>query len=219
MLDLTEEPDLGYVFYPYEIENHPGHPRLDVIITQEPTGRHFDPEKVHFEVLSVTGDLDQVNFHHPWAQSKQYRVCPGMIMMTDRRGKRIEAFSFGGDLQILSAQDHTVLALSSSAPIFPLFTAHDLPMWIVAEVEILLAEQEAHWSPQQPRDFKAHLGTVDPLRIYACCLQAMQNKGDQIHCGDEDLDRQGVHFVNSEIERIREEDDWPASVPALDQLC
>ena len=50
MLDLSHEPDLGYIFYPYETPDHPGHPRLDIIIHEKPTNRHFDPQKVQYKV-------------------------------------------------------------------------------------------------------------------------------------------------------------------------
>ena len=183
MLDLSHEPDLGYIFYPYKTPEHPGHPRLDVIIPAAPTYRHFDPQKVEFHVASATGDIEHISIHHPWTMEKRYRVCACRIFLTDRKAKRVDAFSFGGDLQILSDEDHTVCALVSPAPIFPLFTTHDLPMWIVAEFEILLAQQEAHWDPQHPHDFERHLAAVDPFLLYASCLQALQNKAGNIHSG------------------------------------
>ena len=52
MSDISQEPDLGYIFYPYDAFEHPGHPRLDVTIQEKPTYRHFDPVEASFLVVS-----------------------------------------------------------------------------------------------------------------------------------------------------------------------
>ena len=218
MLDLSHEPDLGYIFYPYQTLDHPGHPRLDVIISAEPTYHHYDPQKIHLPIVSSTGDIGHISVYHPWTLQKKYRVCAGRINLIDRKGKQVEAFSFGGDLQILPDKDHTVCALVSDAPIFPLFTTLDLPMWIVGECEILLARQKADWDPQHPHDFEAHLAAVEPFVLYAACLQALQDKIDHIHTGAEELDRHGAHFVQAEIKRLREIKEWPPLQPAIGRL-
>lgn len=218
MLDLSHEPDLGYVFYPHEVSDLLGHPRLDVIIMATPTYRHFDPQRAQFQVVSPTNNIEHVSIHHPWSLRKKYRVCAGRILLTDRTSKCVEAFSFGGDLQILSDAEHTVCALRSPAPIFPLFTTHDLFMWITAEVEILLARQKAHWDPQHPHDFEMHLATVDPLLLYASCLQVLQDRSGHIHSGMKILDNQGQHFVQKEIQQLQEKRKWPIRLPSLDQL-
>lgn len=215
MLDLTHEPDLGYIFYPPETHHHPGHPRLDVIIPATPTYRHFDPQKVRFQVTSPSGGITQLTIHHPWTMGKLYRVCAGRIFVTDRVPKVVEAFSFGGELQILSDAEHTVCALTSTAPIFALIELDDLPMWITAEVEGLLARQKAHWNPQQPHNFETHLATLDPLLVYASCLQTLQHQPWPEHDGAE---FDGPHFVQAEIKRLQTKGKWPVAVPSLDQL-
>ena len=215
MLDLSHEPSLGYLFYPHNVPDHPGHPRLDVIIPAVPTYRHFDPQKAQFPIVSATRDIEHISIHHPWTLRKKYQVCAGRILMTDRTTKRVEAFSCGGELQILSDEEHTICALVSDAPIFPLFTTHDLPVWIVAEIEILLAHQKAHWDPQHPHDFDTFLATVDPFLLYVSCLQAIRNKAAHLHTGAEALDQQGIQFVQTEIERLQEKGDWPPQLLTL----
>lgn len=217
MVDFADEPDLGYYFHPSEVADHPGHPRLDIIIPAKPTHRHFDPQKARFSV-AARNDIQQLIVHHPWTMRKQYRVSPGLIIITDRKEKRVEAYSFGGDLEIVSNTDRTVCALVSPAPIFPLFTTHDLPMWLMCEFEILLAEQEADWDPRHPHEFEAHAATVDPFLLYVSCLQALQDKADGLHGEMTGLDQQGFHFVQTEIERLQREGKWPLRLPALDQL-
>jgi hypothetical protein len=219
MLDLSNEPDLGYVFYPYKTIDHPGHPRLDVIISRKPTYRHFDPERVNFPVVSQTEDfVKHVVIRHPWTLKKRYRVCAGRIVLTDLQGKRIEAFSFGGDLQIVSDAEHTICVLQSRAPIFSLHALHDLPTWITVESEIILARQRAHWDPKHPHEFQTHLATLDPLLLYASCLQTIQDKHCDLYLEEEELDHQGLHFVQTEIHRLQENEEWPLLVPTPDQL-
>lgn len=219
MLDLSHEPDLGYIFYPYEVKNHPGHPRLDIVLQEIPTERHFDPQQAHFKGISSNGCIEQITIHHPWPLAARYRVCAGRIILKDRRGKLVEAFSFGGDLQIRSDIGCTVCGLISTAPIFPLFTTHDLPMWITAEVEVILARQNAHWDPRHPYDYEAHLARMDPFLLYASSLQTLQDQAaahTYLEVGE--LDHQGEHFVRAEIQRLKEKGVWPERLPTPDQL-
>ena len=219
MLDLVHEPDLGYVFYPLEIGDHPGCRRMDVIIQEKPTNRHYDPEKAQYHVAVPTGNIEHLTISHPWALGTRYRVCAGRIILSDRKGKRVEAFSFGGDLQILSASDHTVCGLQSTAPIFPLFTTADLPMWITAEAEILLAQQKAHWDPTHPHVFEEKLVQAKPFLLYASCLKAIQDKAaEHFYSEARELAQQGVHFVDAEIRRLRDEGRWPKQLPTPAQL-
>jgi hypothetical protein len=219
MSDISQEPDLGYIFYPYDAFEHPGHPRLDVIIQEKPTYRHFDPVKASFLVVSRMADkLEQISVRYPWTLGKSYRVCAGRIYLKDRAGNGVEAFSTGGDLQVVSDQDRTVAVLESSAPIFALRRTHDLPMWITSEIEIILARQKAHWDPLHPHEFVNHLATLDPLLLYASCLQAIQDKTDALFLQEDELDHQGEQFVRSEIQRLKENDQWPVILPTPDQL-
>ncbi len=219
MLDLTHEPDLGYVFYPLEISDHPGYQRMDVIIQQEPTNRHYDPEQAQYHVVAPTGNIEHITISHPWTLGTRYQVCAGRIFLTDRKGKRVEAFSFGGDLQILSAANHTVCGLQSTAPIFHLVTIADLPMWITAEVEILLAERKAHWDPTHPHDFEEKLVKANPFLLYASCLKAIQDKAaDHFYSEAGGLTQGGIHFVDVEIQRFRDEGTWPEQLPTPAQL-
>jgi hypothetical protein len=138
--------------------------------------------------------------------------------LSDRTGKRVEAFSFGGDLQILSDDEHTVCALKSTAPIFSLFKIHDLPMWITAEVEIILARQKAHWDPMHPHDFEEHVAMLDPFLLYACCLKFIQDRRCNLYLEEEKLDHQGEQFIESEIQRLKGNGQWPLLLPMPDEL-
>ena len=215
MLDLSNEPDLGYIFYPSDIPHYPGHPRLDVVITEQPTKRHFDPQQARFQVVNPVGRIEQMTVHHPWPFGKKYRVCAGRIYIRDRVPKTVEAFSFGGELQILSTNEQTVCALTSPVPILDLVGTHNLSMWFTAEVEILLAQQNATQNLQQPEEFGTCLANVEPLVLYASCLQTLHDKKWPVH---ENEYLEGQHFVQSEIKRLKETSMWLMPVPSLDQL-
>jgi hypothetical protein len=219
MVDLSHEPDLGYIFYPHDISNHPGHPRLDVIIPAEPTFRHYDPVKVQFQVIPAAAELERLTIHHPWSLGHQYRVSAGRILITDRKGKKVEAFSFGGDLQVQNEQTRTICAHTSPAPIFPLFFPHALPSWFAVEAEVLLAERKADWDPLHPHNFEAHLTTVEPFHLYAGCLHALQEKVDAQLRKRDQMAGQGSYFVRAEIKRLKQAGMWPVPlVPLADLL-
>lgn len=215
MIDISHEPDLGYIFYPSEIPHYPGYSRLDVILTELPTERHFDPTKVQFPIVSPQNRTERLIVHHPWSSGGKYRVCAGRIFIADRIDKKVEAFSFGGELQVFSDQQRTICALVSPAPILNLFATHNLPMWLASEAEILLAEQKVHWLRHRHDVFEAHLGNVDPLFLYISCLQALHEKKWHVH---EDVYGAGPHFVQDEIKRLQATEHWPLLTPSLTQL-
>lgn len=218
MLNHSQEPNLGYIFYPYEGTDHPGHPQLDIIIQAVPTFKHYDPEKVNFRIVSAENAIQDISIRHPWTYENRFRVCAGLIILSDRNGKRVEAFSFGGELEIRKEAENTNCSLKSPAPIFALFEPNNLSAWFVDEIEILLAKQKAHWNPQHPHDFETHLATVEPFRLYASCLQALMTLVAGKHFAPEGVEFEGQHFVQNEIKRFRDKSEWPVLVPTLDQL-
>jgi hypothetical protein len=219
MQDLSKEPDLGYVFYPYDGIEHPGHPRMDVIIHKTPTLRHFDPEEACYLIATHKGHkLEHIHISHPWTQAKKYQVCAGRIMVSDRKGKRVEAFSFGGDLQISVDDRETVCVLKSPAPIFYLGQVRCLPTWLTSEAEIILARQKAHGDAIHRNFFEEHLAQVDPFLLYASSLRAMQDRPCDCYLEEDELEHECGRFIRSEIERLRENDRWPLHVPKPDEL-
>ena len=208
-LDLSQEPDLGYYFYPPVDDGHPGHPRMDVILTAKPTARHFDPQKVRYVIATGKG-IGQLTVHHPWTLGKQYRVRAGRIRLTDRVGKVVEAFSLGGDLTIVCEKTRTICALTSPAPIFPLTRTLDVNMCLTAEMEIVLAEQKANWDPAHPFAYEEHLAAVNPLDLYTCLLDMLRRKGSHLHSGSSELDCDARHFIESEVANLKARDEWPA---------
>ncbi len=211
-------PDLGYHFYPPQEMHHPGHPRLDVFLSARPSGQHFDPLRAEYPAPAAHGGIEALTVQHPWSRAKQYRVCAGRILLTDRLGKRVEAFSYGGDLQIETRALQTHCALRSAAPIFALYGPLGLPMWLAAETEILLACLEARVDRQGARDFDERLARMAPQTLYVCSLQALLEKWCHSRSGSRALDRQGEHFIHEEIARLQESGSWPRAGCSMAEL-
>lgn len=74
MLDLTHEPDLGYVFYPNETPDHPGHPRMDVIIPAIATHQHYDLKKFNFKLSrrQKTSNISSYTIPGHWGKSIKF---------------------------------------------------------------------------------------------------------------------------------------------------
>ena len=223
MLDLSPDPNSGFLFHPYEVDNHPGYRQLDALLPAMPTYPHFDTHKAKFRIISHTGDIKRLSVRHPWISKKEYLLCPGHLFLVDRNGEQIECFSFGGMVQISADDEQTTCTFTSPSPILPMRTVHDLSMWLVVEIEVLLARQEARWNPADHRDFDAHLATIDPLLLYASCLQALHEKSlakqkAHVRSSDEKLEHQGRRFLREEIERLKMDGSWPVQRPFLADL-
>ena len=222
MLDLSPDPKSGFLFHPYEVEDHPGYRQLDASLPAMPTSPHFDTHKAKFRIVSHTGDIERFSIRHPWMK-KEYPLCPGHLSLIALDGEQMECFTFGGTVQISTDDEQTTCTFTSPSPILPMRTIHDLSMWLVVEIEVLLARQEARWNPADHSDFDAHLATIDPLLFYTSCLQALHEKSlaeqkAHVRSSDEKLEHQGRLFLREEIERLKMNGGWPVQRPFLADL-
>jgi hypothetical protein len=212
----AERQDLGYIFHPKRYQHAPGYPRLDIVLRPEPTHRHFDPEWVEIEVVGGDGELTSLTVRHPWRSRKQrFRVRPGRFCWGDRKEEECAAFIFGGTLQIATTEADTTCVITSAAPLLYAANHSSIPMLLICEVEILLAEKRA--TTTQPLEvFQQRLATLDPLMLYAACLDALVEK---FEAPDPDH-RPAVEFAQFlETERqIVENEVRPRRLPPLDQL-
>ncbi len=168
--------ELGYFFHPTRVPKAIGHPQLDIVLRPAPTGRHFDPEKVHFEVACVNGGVESLTVHHPWRwPTHHYCVSAGRVIWRDRLDKTVEAFTFGGSLQIEPCESYTACVLTSPAPILRLVSDADIPTMLALEVEVLLAERRAAWV-DDPASIEERVAAADPLVLYYSCLKALKGK-------------------------------------------
>lgn len=211
------EREFGYYFHSREHSDSPGHPRLDVLLRSVPTGKHFDPEKLSLTVASEPRGTEFLRIHHPWPWLEQYQACAGRVILQDRKGKKVEAFTFGGDLRIESQEMLTACFLSSPAPILELIGTSSIPVMLAEETEIMFAERRADWEPDHSA-FEDRLTAADPLTLYCTCLEALKEKFERYPSRGEEFIQQFVHFLYTEIKTLHELDKWPGSIPTLAEI-
>ncbi len=214
VIDTSHEPDLGYVFHP--ANSCFGGTRFDVIMHAQPTQRHYDPEKVQATIVRQSG-TETVHLHCTTSPG-QYRLCPGRIVLTDRVGKQVAAFCFGGELHIIHQPPETICVFQSAAPILDMTVYHSTDALLAKEVEILLAQRRAAWNPQQPHRFDQHIAQVDPAVLFAACLEALVAKFATFPHVSDPVHRQFVHDVQQEIKGWQQDGRWPAPLPPLADL-
>jgi hypothetical protein len=179
----NELPKIGYQFHHPSIGHADDKFRLDIYLTSESTEQHFDVLRATFLVHSPRKTVTNLKVLHPWEFEESARVCPGSVIMEDRKGKKEEAFSFGGQLQIFLKGSITTCSLVSTAPILHKSGGTKIEELFVEEVEILLAEQRAKFA--QPASDHDVFCQIDPLDLYIACLEGLKEKIRRFKHGDE----------------------------------
>ncbi len=200
MLDQAfDTHELGYSFFPPGEPHEIGHPQLQIIIRPTPTEKHFDPEIVTCTVAPTSGGTDELRVHHPWVSEPTYRVCAGHVLIEDRKGKQVAAFTFGGALHIDSNDQRTMCRLTSPAPILQCsLTSDPLEVMLGEEVEILFAERRAAWLHDEDA-FDKRLAAADPLALYQACLRALRDKFEQFPKWEEPIIAKLIHFLHTTL--------------------
>lgn len=209
--------DIGYLFYPPAQEHAPGHSRLDVFIREHPTGRHFDPESAQAMVVAGDGCAAVITVRHPWPHFAEYRLCAGRITVADRKGKEMEAFTFGGKLLIEPQKAVTRCALASDAPIIHLIDSFSVEGLLAEETEVLLAERRAAWLADADT-YERRLSALEPLTLYVVCLKALDEKFAHSHGSDEDHRHRFLHFLRAEQQRLSDVRSWPGRVAGVEDV-
>jgi hypothetical protein len=217
MIDIPHEPDLGYIFYPAADDGVFGSTRLDVVLHEHPTRRHYDPESIQVTIATSQESTNVLHFNYS-TPSDRFRVCAHRILIVDRVGKRIEVFCFGGTLDILNHQQETICVFQSPAPILDLTSLHSVHMLFASEVEILIAERRAAWNPHHPHEFMRHLAQVEPTSLYIACLDTIAAKFAEYPHISDPVYHQFIHLLQQEIEAWRRNGRWPLIVPKLTDL-
>jgi hypothetical protein len=214
--------DFGYAFEPPAPASHPGHRRLTVVLRPHPTERHYDPERADWPVVTAYHELDRLALFHPWPVSGEHRAAPGRIILTDRKAKVVQAFTFGGTLRVDASDERVVAVLESPAPILPLLPPHDIAEFLADEVDILLARRRAYWDQQrQPHaadGFEERLARVEPLPLYQACLATVRDQLAHTPSLFHDTEHRLAAFLRHEIASLDQAGHWPLHVPTLEQL-
>ncbi len=179
-------PKIGYLYH-YPQINHPTDIfRLDIFISSIPTEQHFDVMRARFYVKLLNGETEHLTIFHPWHNEKTAQVLAGVIIMEDRKGKKEEAFTFGGQLKIESQGLQTVCILVSPAPIYEISGATSLNRLFIDELEILFAEHRA--ANPNHNEYETQLVKTDPFELYLACLKELIRKFEEFPHKDD------IHF-------------------------
>ncbi len=212
-----EKPKLGYWFYPAEDANAPGGNRLEIVISETPSLAHFDPERVELDVKIKGVFKEHLKIVHPWDFDQSYQVLKGIIEIVDRKGKKEEAFSFGGSLTIDSGESATICTHTSPAPILEMSKVGSLIMLFIEEIEILFAERSASLLAE-PHLYEQHLANADPYQLYLACLQTLIEKYDSLKTVEKARGHEFRDFLHRERRRLREAGLLPREIPPLSQV-
>ncbi len=175
-MDTYAEFDLGYWFESFDDQDALGHRALNVNVYRTPTGRHFDPDRLAFPTVNAGGALTNVTITHPWRGRDRLRVVVGDIIIRDRRQKRVEAFTFGGEATFRLLPDRTYCSFTSPVPFLqraPGVSMHDPDSVLVEEIEALLARRHAAWRGDDA-GFAQRLAAMDPTVLYVASLKALE---------------------------------------------
>jgi hypothetical protein len=208
-------PEIGYLYH-YPNLDHPEEKfRLDIFVTSEPTRLHFDVLRAHFMVEKEPDQSDKLSVKHPWIFEREAHVCPGLVVMEDKAGKKEEAFTFGGQLTIQSREFYTVCNLISTAPILELSQAAPLNQFLIEEIEILFAEQRAKFAAR--KEYDSRVCAVEPIRLYQASLISVMEKIDRLREVDERY-RQLSVYLHQQVYRISAAGYWKEPGNTLEQL-
>ncbi len=213
---IIDAEELGYSFLPAAEPHVIGHAQLTVVIRPAPTEKHFDPEVAICTVAVASGGVMPLRLHHPWILDTTYRVCAGHITLEDRKGKQVNAFTFGGEVRIDSNVHRTVCHFTSPAPILEHSRQRDtLEVLLGEEAEILFAERRAA-ARNQADGFDHRLAAAEPLQLYLACLVALRDKIDRWPNWEEPIHLEFKHFLHTTLERRLAAE--PIDLPALADL-
>ncbi len=166
--------DFGYAFEPDSSPDHPAHTRLRIVLRAHPTHAHYDPERVTLPIITPGHEIQALQLYHPWPADRAYRAAAGRIVLQDRLGKKVEAFSFGGAVTLDAEPEYVVVHLESPAPILALQFPGSVSSHLTDAVEGLLAQRRAaHDVAGQPHYFETCLAQLAPDALYQACLHAL----------------------------------------------
>jgi hypothetical protein len=217
MVEKSERklPKIGYLYH-YPKLDHPTEKfRLDIFVSSVPTEQHFDVLRAHFFVKTAHESIARLTVTHPWNYEKSARVCAGVVIMEDRKGKKEEAFTFGGQLKIEGKEQQTVCNLVSPATILEISRATSKYGLFIDELEIILAEQQARYRDRQ--EYEKQLCGADPFRLYLACLRELIQKLESFQHKDENY-QQLLIFLHSEEHRLEEAGLLEKPIPTLETI-
>jgi hypothetical protein len=162
----------GYQLKPGEPPYAPGHHRLLVAIREFPTEMHYDPESIQLRMGDAGDSVNwtTIRLRFPVYGIKQ--VGLGRLIIADRVDKRVEFFTYGGELDATYSHDEAVYELRSGAPILEITEdLQSFPDQLAFETEVIVAEAQARWHGND----QAYSRQLAQLEAGPCYLAAVRS--------------------------------------------
>ena len=194
---------LGYELYPPRRRSEPGYPRLDVWLSDQISGMHFDPRQLRLPVLDQSGGVEWTTIDHPYSGLSNLRLCAGPIDMLGFGEKRLELFSFGGELKIERSEEFTLVGLYSEAPYLVRFSTDAVTIRLMEEAELVLALRRGVWD-EHPGEFDRRLSAAQPLELYHAILETILKRMKDLPSMYTESEQQFLYQLRSEREWIVE---------------
>lgn len=142
-----------------------------------PTYAHYDPERMALHILDSRGLAAFATLDRNSSLHGEQRVCPGFVTLSDRLGKHIHFYCYGGALEAVHVTEpagYTLYVLESPAPILPLqrLLAQGQADQLAQSSEALFARLRARMDRGQG-EFLARLAQIEPLQLYAGCIESL----------------------------------------------
>ena len=194
-----------------------GYGGLIIAIHRQPSGGHFDPQRLHLCLRAADGLARSRTVSWLSPLDKVEHVCPGMLTLTDRSQLRVDFFTSGGSLEPSSGPEETIYTLTSPAPILLLSEEKDtIADQIANEADALLAKIAAHWEPDE-KGLSRRMASIDPLLYHSsmvCSVLAQYEQKGSLQATFHDL----YLALCDEQQWLVEAHQWPAAPCQLEQL-
>jgi hypothetical protein len=218
ILDRME--DWGYNFFPKPHPDSPGYSGLLIAIREEPTEEHFDPEVVELRLCdeSASSAVNRVKLTLASPFHDTQMVCPGRLIVWDRKDKQVEFFTFGAKLEAVSDTGERVYLFKSSAPILPITDSIETTFadQLASEAQGLISKYQAEWGTDEA-GFVRCLNQSDSQQLYVACLAAILHQYEESPSLQESF-TDFYRALQHEKAWLVEDNQWPSSPPSLTEL-
>ena len=202
MEDLKTLTQYGYWFRRLESPDKLGAGQLRVVIREEPTEQHFDPEMVIFPVI-FEKTWQHMVVEHPWHLQHRRRAIIGIIEIVDRMGNKKQALTFGGVIMIESHQEYTEVVFDSPAPIIELGDEKSARQGLAEEVRVLMAKRRAAYKLSDYVFFD-RLDRASSIDLYAGCVFSLIERLKK-YAPNTDTCQELMRLLQLERDRMKEE--------------
>lgn len=196
--DQPQDDCFGYYFHAPQDGNEWGSNTLEVNLRSKPSGKHFDPEILRLPIARDDNQIAIVRIHHDWPGANRLQVLFGEVVLRDRRDKVIEAFTFGGTLEIETTNDCTLCTLSSPVPIIDRRDQDPMIQMLAEEAMALIARLKADWK-SDTEEFEKRLIQLDVEALFVGVLKELFREFQSSTRDDRTKSQEFLNFLHHAI--------------------